>query len=218
MWRAVPSNMLANMIFGVAGVSIALAYLITSIVSGQPNTLQSFWHVLSTGATIFGLFALIGNSETATRAIWRTPYLGTWLSRYIFPYIGGRWQGQLWSNYGVRLHNRLAGPISMEATTRCDLYRVRMHIKAPGSGANSHTVYVTLEKSPATDDLYLWYIYEQEMPQPEPTDERSHRGAARLRRGPIASAAIAHWPRIWRKPPRRRLSRFLQCGPPRSQG
>jgi hypothetical protein len=176
MWRALPVNVLTTALFVAAAICITIGYLIQLLFHGAPQSAQDYIHIFNTGASVFGFMAVIGGVEQVVRLVWTAPFLGKLLSQYIFPYLGGHWTGTVQSTFDDR---STALPIKL--TVRCDLYRIRLDLSSPTTGAVSHTVLALPQTDPETDERYLWYVYIQESSNPPTGDAPSHNGAARLR-------------------------------------
>ena len=194
MYATLSLNRLLSLLVIPFGV-LLLAYV---FFRGMPIDLASAGRMLSSVATIWGviLFAAFGFSGkwSPWRIIWfLCPPLNRWL-----PDLNGIWRGTTHSNWSVietvmkgatgagpKVKREELPKIDLKVdeivlTIRASLFIFEVDAILKTTGGTSESITERLQKRSRRDAFELFYVYEQNTPDPEHTDEGRHVGAARL--------------------------------------
>jgi len=152
------------------------------------GTVVTIWSI-----TLVALFGFSGY-WAPWRILWR---LAPFLNHKAFPDLNGVWAGTTQSNWGpisallaaaegkgkLERTTLAAVPlktdgITMTITASLFAFRIRSELEATGAVSHSLTERVSQDKRRGAYELY--YVYRQETPEPELSDDDSHLGAACL--------------------------------------
>lgn len=145
------------------------------------------------GAAFWFLFGGAG-PNAPWRVAWRlVPRLNHW----VFPDLNGVWVGATSSNWPTlekmletaqarrvvdkeELHNIPERQDAIAIEVRSSLFNLSVCAGLSSTGGKAHSTAARIRRSPYTGALQIAYIYDQETPTPEITDQDRHVGAAEL--------------------------------------
>lgn len=146
----------------------------------------------------WGVFLLAFGSGSQAWPPWRLAWRIPGVQQWLFPDLNGTWRGSTSSNWpsikamldayeGVA-DPRHAGALDLlplkddaiEMKITASFFRLRVEAKLSATNAKSHSVSARVEWNEHLERFELNYVYNQETPSPESTDEWLHPGAAHL--------------------------------------
>jgi hypothetical protein len=194
MYATLSLKRLALILLWPFGLIVIL--LITS--RGLPSTGTELVRLLSSALTIFGLVLLIVGGSSKRRSPWRW----LWkrfpvLNDKLFPDLNGLWVGTTSSNWpvietmmkaaeatgGVDLKQLDAIALRQDditVTITASFFSFRVSAQLHGTDSKSHSLTERVCREKRRDTFELYYVYRQDTPSPQRTDEGSHLGAAAL--------------------------------------
>lgn len=149
---------------------------------------------VSTAIVVTWLLFGMSGFYSPWRVIWRKfPVLNEW----IYPDLNGVWLGTTWSNWPVieQVRNSASTgeamplgdlgkvPLKEGAAAieiKASLFKVAVLGSLASTGGRSYSLSTKASRVEGSSDVALTYVYRQETPDPEPTDESMHLGAASL--------------------------------------
>lgn len=186
-------------LLAILGYPLLAIFLLQIFARGLPAEASSVWRLAGTTIAIwsFILLAFWGMH------VWWSPWRLLWraipqLNRWVFPDLNGTWKGFTKSNWPSikAMLDTVDGKRS--DVTRDDLSviplqsdKIAITIKASffsfvveaglsSTGGTSHSVTERVCYDAKRERFELYYVYLQDTPIPQPTDESSHPGAAKL--------------------------------------
>lgn len=183
----------AVLLWPFAAIVLLLLYF-----QGIPQEVQAMVRFAGSAIGIWGfaLAALGGSSR------WWAPWRLAWrlfppLNTTVFPDLNGKWIGKTSSNWPVKSallaaaegkgkfdRQRLSSvPLQEDDITleiKASLFTFRIVATLHHTKGKSHSLTERVSREKRRDAFELYYVYRQETPQPELTDEGSHLGAACL--------------------------------------
>ncbi|WP_236016696.1 hypothetical protein [Salipiger abyssi] len=169
-------------LFILFGVSLAI-----NAVLIRPETGSELMRLIYTTPATFGLISLVLGATPLWRKLWGFfPLLNSW----VFPDLNGRWQTEIHSNIAAMAayHPDFAGTDPQTINTLVpgqfeivqNWFRLYIRFDADDKYSTSNTLVVEPRKDRESGRFTLTYVYKNETPAPQPTDEQFHFGAAHV--------------------------------------
>jgi hypothetical protein len=189
------------------------------LVTGIPADLMSAVRSIGASVTIFSVLVVVVFGPTDRRwALWRLIWkVLPFLNRKAFPDLNGVWKGSTSSNWptistmletakgtgGLEPASLATVPLKSDGITMtitASLFSLRITAELEATGGKSHSLTERVSEDKRRGELELYYVYRQETPEPELTDDDSHLGAACLTIDLVAATLSgAYWTkRSWR--------------------
>lgn len=194
MYTALGLNRFAQVILLLFAFVIVVLFWLAGGVTSPWSVIRTLGFATSVFALI--VYLLMGMSWywSPWRILWRKfPILNEWL----YPDLNGVWYGTTNSNWPVIAKLRewaaqqdeidlselpkvglLKGEIAMHV--RASFFGISIRSKLQDTDGDSKTIAARADKSSNPREFTLSYLYRQTTPEPQPTDEESHVGAATL--------------------------------------
>ena len=200
--------------------AFALVVVAATLFRGDASSPWAYVRLASflAGAVVLVGWFLLGTSFrwSPWRIVWRRwPILNEWL----LPDINGTWLGTTQSNYSVISTIREAaeqgeaidleklndidlkkGAIAMEV--KVSFFRIFIRSTLEDTDGISRTLAARATREPDTNEISISYVFQQNTPEPKPTDEGTHIGAAMLKiaGGKVQEMSGEYWTRrSWRQ-------------------
>jgi len=177
---------------------LGIILLLYVVIRGVPTDPWAGVRMIGTVITIWGLVLIVFGGFSGKWAVWRLLWqIVPVLNKKAFPDLNGVWEGATESNWpsisamlaaaegnGGLVRQGLATiPLKSDAMTltiKASLFSFRVSAQLHSTGSKSHSLTERVSEDKRRDKFELYYVYRQETPQPELTDEDSHLGAATL--------------------------------------
>jgi hypothetical protein len=165
---------------------------------GAPNSLQELWKMVGFTTTVLAAIIFLFGGFTARFAPWRWLWqLVPPLNEVLFPDLNGVWSGTTSSNWPIieRLKGAAESRQSIKSgeldaialkedgvtlTIKATFFSLRVSAQLHGTGSKSHSITERVVREKRKDKFELYYVYQQDTPEPKATDESIHIGAASL--------------------------------------
>lgn len=215
MYATIPLKPLLVLLGWTFGI-ILVAYI---FITGWPTDIPMAARKIGTAITLWTLTLVVVFGPTHRRwALWRFIWkMLPFLNRKVFPDLNGVWSGTTNSNWpsisamleaakgagGIDQNCLATVPLKSDAITMtitASLFAFRISARLDATGGTSHSLTERVSEDKRRGELELYYVYRQDTPQPELTDDDSHLGAACLTIDLLAASLKgAYWTkRSWR--------------------
>lgn len=182
MYRVIDKKVLNWILFILFGLSLAVNALLI-----RPETAAEIMRVIYTAPATFGLISLALGATPLWRKLWGYfPRLNNW----VFPDLNGSWQTEIHSNIAAMAAHHpdfeSTDPQTINTLVPGQFEIIqnwfRLYIRFDGDDrySTSNTLVVEPRKDRETGRFTLTYVYKNETPAPQPTDEQFHFGAAHV--------------------------------------
>lgn len=104
--------------------------------------------------------------------LWKNKFID--LNQVICPDLNGSWEGNICSNYSNEEKK-------VKVKIEVDFLTFKMFLISEDNYSESSVISSQLYKDNRTDIIYLYYMFEGQVPNPEKTDEASFDGAGKLK-------------------------------------
>lgn len=162
MWKLLPISLIIK-------VYIAVLTIIFFIVNLIPE-----WGLLKvvevSGLVSLGIMFLL--AKWGWKYIWKNKLID--LNKLICPDLNGNWEGNICSNYSDEIKK-------VKAKIEVDFLTFKMFLNSEDNYSESSVISSQLYRDTRTDIIYLYYMFEGQVPNPKKTDETSFDGAAKLK-------------------------------------
>ena len=181
MWKVFPKIGLLKVLFSIFS-ALFLSGLIFVLVATPSGSLgwSSFGPVFELAAPVTLLFIgiIYAIGKWGWLFVWKAPYLGKIMHSSVCPNLNGNWLGQIQSSFKNDDGNNITKDV--ELTIKDDLFGLHVNLRSADGYQDSKVIQSELYKDPRTNNFYLSYIFEANVPIPEETDDRVFDGAAKL--------------------------------------
>jgi hypothetical protein len=197
---------------------IAAIVVFIGVYVAPPKTLQGYIHRASGAASATGIILLLAGESPLFHAIWKYNVV----QKLFFPYIHGRWEGEISSNWPVirtirehagsgkqtnpdEMNIDNLGALSEEVVVEIKASFLRVSMKLVPKTGYSDSVTVALKPVIEGDRGHpcLYYVYRATVRANVPTDSGVHYGAGSMDvlrgKGPLTLRGIYWTEREWRK-------------------
>ena len=182
MYRVLDKTALTWVLFILFGVS-----LVINLALIQPDTVSELMRAIYTTPATVGFISLLLGATPLWRWLWgRIPQLNTW----IFPDLNGRWKSEIHSNIAVMAEHHpdfkdvdpqvIKTLVPGEIEIVQNWFRLFIRFDADDRYSTSNTLVVEPRKDRATGRFTLTYVYKNDTPAPQQSDEQLHFGAAHV--------------------------------------
>ena len=191
---------------GVSAIVAVIAFIVQTVVPNSPWNMANYvWTPVSIGlGGAAALFWLVGETP-----LFRYACRHRW-SCNILPDLDGEWIGELQSNWPIIAARGAESAATIPLLVRpakvrikATLLTVSMFLDTDDKYSNSRTILSGVTRDPVSDECSLTYVYENKTPNPKPSDEASHFGAAILTLKKEADGFVLYGPywtnRGWHK-------------------
>lgn len=185
-------------LLAIIGYPLIGIFLILILRAPSPMEAAALLRAAGMAIAIWGgILTIFGGS-----AKWWSPWRLIWriqpLNSFLFPDLNGKWRGTTSSNWPVikAMLDAAEGNVNgfdreqlaqipledgmIEMEIRASFFKFIVTAELSATGATSKSLTETLRFDERTDQFELDYIYKQDTPEPQMSDEASHPGAASL--------------------------------------
>lgn len=214
MYAALPLSRLIKLLLWPFGLTFAVLL----VVGGVPRNPVEWFRLVGGVITTFSLLLAALGASSSTWAPWRVIWRSLpFLNEKIFPDLNGIWRGTTSSNWPIISARAGAGlgeppnkpndgagfalqknEIELEIIANLFVFRITATLPNTNSKSSSLTESFTCDRHGRHE---VFYVYRQNTPVPDPTDENAHDGAASLRVDTVQwTLSGAYWTRrSWQK-------------------
>lgn len=172
--------------------------LVFLFIQGMPSNLQAAGRMLSSAGGLWGLVLFVFFGFSGKWSPWRMLWFIIPPLNRLLPDLNGTWTGATHSNWSVietilKSATGDAPAVTREAlpkidlkvdeivlTIKASLFTFRVEAELKSTGGTSWSITERVQKNERRDAFEIFYVYLQDTPEPDYTDEGSHVGAARL--------------------------------------
>lgn len=162
MWKLLPVSLIIKVYISV----LSIIFLIVNLI---PE-----WGLLKvvevSGLVSLGIMFVL--AKWGWKYIWKNKLID--LNKLICPDLNGSWKGNICSNYSNEIKE-------VKVKIEVDFLTFKMFLISEDNYSESSVISNQLYKDKRTDIIYLYYMFEGQVPNPKKTDETSFDGAGKLK-------------------------------------
>lgn len=173
-------------------------FLLLAAFSHFPQNLSEGWSLVKSVVSYWTIFLVVFGGGSKWWSPWRWAWRIPGVQRYTFPDLNGTWTGKTSSNwpsiqammdcYEKGEKPGQLGPLDqiplkeddIELVIVASFFRFRIEGKLSSTGGTSHSTSARVCWNEDRERFEVSYLYSQDTPTPQRTDEASHPGAASL--------------------------------------